>query len=64
MSTKPSSVIKSAIADDADLIVEFNSGKSYRYAGAGHLLSDMESAPSQGAFLNNKVKPNFQASEF
>ena len=61
---KPSSVIKSSIADDADLIVEFNSGRSYRYAGAGHLLNALEGAESQGAFLNTQVKPNFQATEF
>lgn len=64
MSTKPSSVVKSSITDGPDLIVEFNSGRSYRYTGAGHLQSQLEGAESQGAFLNTQVKPNFAAIEF
>ena len=64
MPTKPSSVVKSSITDGSDLIVEFTSGKSYRYAGAGHLQSQLEGAESQGRFLNAQVKPSFAATEF
>lgn len=61
---KPSSVVKSSITDGSDLIVEFVSGRSYRYTGAGHLHAALEAAESQGAFLNTQVKPSFAALEF
>ncbi len=64
MSTKPSSVVKSSMPDGLDLIVEFTSGRTYRYTGAGHLYGDLNGAESQGKFLNAQVKPNFAAAEF
>ena len=63
-SSKPSSVVASSITDGRDLIVEFVSGRSYRYSGAGHLQPQLENAESQGAFLNTQVKPHFAAAEF
>lgn len=64
MSSKPSSVVKSSMPDGLDLIVEFVGGRTYRYAGAGHLYTDLNAAESQGRFLNAQVKPNFTATEF
>ena len=63
---QPSSVVKSFIADGSDLVVEFSSGRCYRYAGAANevLFLEDDAAESKGAYLNTQIKPKYAATEF
>lgn len=61
---KPSSVVKSAIADGSDLIVEFNNGQCYRYAGAANEMLFLDAAESKGAYLNTQIKSRYAATKF
>lgn len=61
---KPSSVIKSFIADNGDLVVEFNNGRCYRYAGAANEVVNLDGAESKGTYLNTQIKPKYAATEF
>lgn len=54
-----SSNVAAIVKDGDDLCVRFNSGKCYRYTGAGDLYYDMLAADSKGVFLNTEVKPHY-----
>lgn len=55
-----SSNVYAFVKEGDDLCVQFKSGQSYRYTGAGHLYYDMLVANSKGTFLNTEVKPHYQ----
>lgn len=55
-----SSNVAAIVKDRDDLCVQFNSGKCYRYIGAGDLYYDMLGVDSKGTFLNTEVKPHYQ----
>ena len=60
-----SNVLKSIYHEStADLDVVFKSGAVYRYRNVpNEVLSQLESAKSQGKFLNQKIKNTFQSTK-
>ena len=51
-----SSVIDTVFEQGKDLVVKFNSGAYYRYAGAGPLFEDFADSESRGQYFNQKIK--------
>lgn len=59
-----SSVISEAFRVGNDLIITFkNTGKKYRYEGAGEHLSALATAPSSGKYFLANVKGQYSFSE-
>lgn len=51
-----SSVIKDAKRVGNDLVIEFQTGAKYSFAGAGSLEFDLKLASSAGTFFNSTIK--------
>lgn len=58
-----SSCIKDVTACDGDMILEFHSGKTYQFAGAGSHVGPLLAAPSAGRYFNANVKGAYAAAQ-
>jgi hypothetical protein len=59
-----SSAIAAVGWDDGEVIVHFQSGKTYSYAAPESVARELASAPSPGSMLNEQVKPKYSAHEY
>jgi len=62
MNEVKSTAIASVGADGSDLLVKYNTGRTYRYTGAGTELNDLVASESVGRFVNSRIIGRFPAS--
>lgn len=58
-----SSYLEAVGQDGSDLVVKFQSGKTFRYEGAGQHFNAMRAAESAGKYFHAHIKGNHPATE-